>query len=107
VAVDAGGALRGFAGVAPSRDDDADRTAVGELTVIYVSPEHTGRGTGRALLAAAEAELAAAGFARATLWVYSGNARARRFYEAAGWCAVGPERGHPAREVRYGKMLRP
>ena len=106
VAVDAAGAVVGFAGVSPSRDPDAARAAVGELTLIYVGPEHKGRGIGRALLRAAEEELAAAGFARATLWVYSANARARRFYEAAGWRAVGLERAGRLAELRYGKMLR-
>ena len=48
--------------------------------------------------------------AMATLWVLDGSARARRFYEAAGWAPDGEERieqlpGFAVREVRYGRAL--
>jgi hypothetical protein len=54
--------------------------------------------------------LAAAGFAQATLWVLGTNARARRFYEAAGWSADGMVRtedfqGLRLTEVRYRRPL--
>jgi RimJ/RimL family protein N-acetyltransferase len=46
------------------------------------------------------------GFAETVLWVLPANARARRFYEAAGWVADGAERtsevfGVTVPEVRY------
>jgi hypothetical protein len=46
------------------------------------------------------------GFAESVLWVLPGNARARRFYEIAGWVADGTERtadvfGVTVPEVRY------
>ena len=46
------------------------------------------------------------GFAESVLWVLPGNARARRFYEVAGWVADGSSResevlGVSVPEVRY------
>jgi RimJ/RimL family protein N-acetyltransferase len=65
-----------------------------------------GTGAGRALLGEAQAELARLGFGETVLWVLTGNARARRFYEIAGWVADGSERtgevfGITVPEVRY------
>jgi RimJ/RimL family protein N-acetyltransferase len=49
------------------------------------------------------------GFRRVTLWVLEGNARARRFYEAAGLVPDGArqllEMGTPVPEVRYAGPL--
>jgi hypothetical protein len=61
-------------------------------------------------MAAAAGELAAAGFASATLWVLDSNARARRFYELAGWTADGSSKqadvaGATVTEVRYRRAL--
>jgi acetyltransferase (GNAT) family protein len=69
-------------------------------------PGHWGTGAGRALLEAVQVELARLGFAESVLWVLPGNARARRFYEAAGWAFDGTERDSEAfgasfAEVRY------
>ncbi|SEP51434.1 GNAT family N-acetyltransferase [Amycolatopsis saalfeldensis] len=77
------GAVTGFAAVGPSRDEDAT-PETGELSAIYLVADHWGRGAGRALHERAVAALAAT-FSTATLWVLSTNARARRFYERAGW----------------------
>jgi RimJ/RimL family protein N-acetyltransferase len=57
-------------------------------------------------LEAAQAELDRMGFAESVLWVVPGNARARRFYERAGWATDGTERtaevfGVTVPEVRY------
>ncbi len=78
------GRVVGFAHVAPSRDDDAQRE-VGELTAIYLLPEFWGLGAGRLLIERALRSLRSAGFAEATLWVLETNVRARRFYEAGNW----------------------
>lgn len=107
---DADGALRGFAGFSPSRDDDADQDRVGEITAIYLLPGAWGTGTGGRLMGAALGCLVQAGFSEATLWVLDTNARARRFYEAGGWFADGAEmldesRGFPIAEVRYRRSL--
>jgi GNAT superfamily N-acetyltransferase len=96
------GEVIGFAAVGPSRDPEG----AGELYAINLDPAHWGTGAGRALLEAAQAELARPGIDETVLWVLSGNARARRFYEIAGWVADGSERtsevfGVTVHEVRY------
>ena len=61
-------------------------------------------------MAKAEQLLKDAGFTEAFLWVLEGNARGRRFYEAAGWDADGQTKtaaigGRELVEVRYRKQL--
>jgi GNAT superfamily N-acetyltransferase len=102
------GAIIGFASIGPADGPEA----TGELYVINVSPDHWGTGAGRALLEAAEQELTRLGYAEAILWVLPGNARARRFYEVAGWTADGSERtaevlGVVVPELRYRRQLGP
>jgi GNAT superfamily N-acetyltransferase len=106
------GRVAGFAHTGPTRDDDdaADPARVGEVYAIYVLPEAWGTGLGRELMAAAAGELAAAGFESAALWVLESNARARRFYELAGWTADGSSKqadvaGATVTEVRYRRAL--
>jgi ribosomal protein S18 acetylase RimI-like enzyme len=99
----------GFAHIAPSRDDDAP-PGTGEVTSIYVLPEHWGRGGGRALMDGAVESLRAGGYSTATLWVLDTNWRARRFYEIAGWLPDGgtksDDRGtFTLHEVRYARAL--
>jgi GNAT superfamily N-acetyltransferase len=96
----------GFALVGPAEEPEG----AGELYAINVDPDHWGTGAGRALLAAAEAELARLGYAEAVLWVLPGNQRARRFYQIAGWATDGTERtaevqGVVVPEVRYRRRL--
>ena len=96
------GEVTGFANVGPAEDP----VGAGELYAINVDPAHWGTGAGRALLLAAQAELARLGFDETVLWVLPANARARRFYEIAGWVADGSERtmevlGVVVPEVRY------
>lgn len=67
------------------RDPDA-----GEVAALYVDPSHWGDGVGRALMGRALADLRAAGYQVARLWVLAGNARARRFYAAAGFADESP-----------------
>jgi ribosomal protein S18 acetylase RimI-like enzyme len=100
--VERAGEVVGFAAAGPSRDPEG----AGELYAINVDPAHWGTGAGRAVLEAAQAELGRMGFAESVLWVLPGNARARRFYELAGWTADGTERASEAfgvsfNEVRY------
>jgi GNAT superfamily N-acetyltransferase len=101
------GRVVGFAVVRAAEDPEG----AGELSAINVDPDHWGTGAGRALLGAAEAELARLGYQEAVLWVLPGNRRARRFYEVAGWVADGAERtdevfGVVVAEVRYRRRLR-
>lgn len=100
----------GFAHFRESRDDDTAADHVGEVWAIYLEPDAWGTGAGRALMAAAVGGLADLGYQHATLWVLDSNARARRFYEAAGFRPDGAvkdddSRGFMLREVRYRKAL--
>jgi ribosomal protein S18 acetylase RimI-like enzyme len=101
--------LAGFALTWPSGDADAT-PATGEVGLIYLEPTAAGKGIGRALFAHAVSVLQQRGYTQATLWVLESNARARRFYEAAGWRPDGATRteerpGLLMREVRYRKAL--
>lgn len=64
-----------------------------ELEQLFVDPARHGSGVAAPLLAEAERQIAAAGYAEAWLAVVAGNARARRFYEKHGW--------HDAGELPY------
>ena len=57
----------------------------GEVHAIYVLPDRWGAGIGRALMAYSLERLTDEGLSPALLWVLTGNARARRFYEAYGF----------------------
>lgn len=61
-----------------------------EVEQVYVSRDHRGQGVADALIAEAEAQVRANGHALAWLAVVAGNARARAFYERAGWRDEGP-----------------
>jgi GNAT superfamily N-acetyltransferase len=83
-----------------------------ELQLFYTHPRVWGRGAGRALLAAAEDALAAAGCSEAVVFTEERNWRPMRVYEAAGWRADGhvKERewlGVAIREPRLRKQLSP
>ena len=100
------GRIVGFVGVGQSRDSDAE----GELYTIYVDPGHWGSGVGRELIRAGEERMRGLGYRHVVLWVLDENARARRFYEVAGWTADGERRtiefaGQSISEVRYAKHL--
>jgi GNAT superfamily N-acetyltransferase len=56
-----------------------------ELYQFYVASEARGTGVAAALMADAEAQLAARGIETAWLACAVGNARAARFYEKSGW----------------------
>ena len=77
----ADGAIAGFATISGD-----------ELCALHVDPGAWSRGIGRALIARARADLAAAGVVEAHLWVLAGNARAQRFYERDGWASDGTAR---------------
>lgn len=85
VVADASGRLVGFASFGPSRDPDGRREITGEIYGLYVAPDYWSRGVGWQLWTEARDRLCQAKFAEATLWVLEGNARARSFYERAGF----------------------
>jgi GNAT superfamily N-acetyltransferase len=68
----------------PAREADAG-SDLAEIPAFYVAPDAWRRGVGSALMARALAEMAAAGFAHAVVWVLEGNNPAISFYEATGW----------------------
>ena len=110
--VDGEAGTEGFAHVCTSRDGDRGEHT-GEISSLYLVPEAWGSGRGRALMEAAEARLAAEGYREATLWVLVANARARRFYAAAGWECDGTQRTEAiaggralVTETHYRRVLR-
>jgi ribosomal protein S18 acetylase RimI-like enzyme len=88
----------GYASFGPERDVLAmswpyPRTAAGaegrvaELYALYVHPAWWSTGIGRALMDQVLAKVSSAGYQGITLWVLEENARARRFYERAGFAS--------------------
>jgi GNAT superfamily N-acetyltransferase len=95
-----------FAGFTPA--DGA--AAVAELGTLYAVPEVWGTGVGQRLMAATIEILRQAEYQHATLWVLEANARARRFYQAAGWHPDGTvvddmTAGVPLPKLRYHRSL--
>lgn len=74
------GVVVGFATAGPSREEPG----AGEIWALYAHPDAWGTGVGRALLGGGLGFLSAS-YATVVLWVLRGNARATRFYEAAGF----------------------
>ena len=62
---------------------------VGELYALYVTPAWWSAGAGRALMGSVLAALEAERYRRVVLWVLADNARARRFYDRAGFAPDG------------------
>jgi L-amino acid N-acyltransferase YncA len=109
VAEDGPGRVVGWAAFGPYRGEPAG-SPLAELYTLYVHPERVGTGVGRALTAEVLRRAAAMGGERIALWVLARNARARRFYEAAGFAADGAEHSEeygavPVPEVRYVRSL--
>lgn len=93
----------GFAHLAPSRDEDADRSTM-EIHAIYLEPRAWGQGVARELLRTVLAAVPAE--STVTLWVLAANERARHFYRRNGFVPDGVERleqigDETYREVRY------
>jgi len=108
VAEDPAGAVLGFTAAGAARGDD--ELGLGELYAINVDPPAWGGDAGGALLVAASAWLDAR-FGTSILWVVESNARARRFYENAGWAPDGAKRvetydGARVLNLRYRRAAR-
>jgi len=108
LAWEAGEAL-GFVGVGSCRDGDVDVRVAGEIWGIYVLPSRWRRRIGARLCRFAEQILRARGFSTVVLWVFAGNASARRFYEAMGYAPDGASKilevGRPLEAIRYRRGL--
>ncbi|MFF0624268.1 GNAT family N-acetyltransferase [Streptomyces sp. NPDC004296] len=92
------------------RESTADRRPAAELMALYVAPALLGTGIGRALLDTGTARARARGYGALYLWVVHGNARARRFYERAGFAPDGAQEaydvgGWRVPELRYRRTL--
>jgi len=81
-----------------------------ELYALYVHPAWWSTGTGWALMDQVLAKACVAGYACITLWVLEANARARRFYQRAGFAPDGARHVLDdlggVTEIRYRRMLR-
>jgi ribosomal protein S18 acetylase RimI-like enzyme len=108
------GSIIGFCSIEPSRDEAEARSGVGELTSLYVDPDHWRVGAGRALCDAAIAQAQDRQFQTLILWVLEANRGARNFYESMGFQldpGVGFTRGFGGgaeiAQVRYHIQLSP
>ena len=101
-----GGAIVGVSFAFEDRSDEF-ASPTGNLTTLFIDPDHIRTGRGRDLLEAAVGWFRARGHTSAVLWCLEENERARRFYEAQGWSLdpsalprqIGPYKD--VREVRY------
>lgn len=94
---------------APPREPGAEPPA-GELELVgmWVAPEMRGTGVADLLVRDVTAWAAAAGYRVLALWYTDGNARARRFYERAGFTATTETEPHPTRpDLRGRRMIMP
>jgi GNAT superfamily N-acetyltransferase len=110
----------GYASFGPERDvlgapwphpltPEGSEGRVAELYALYVHPAWWSTGTGRALMDEALIKVGAAGYVCITLWVLEANARARRFYQLAGFAPDGArhllEDLGGVTEIRYRRAL--
>ena len=83
---------------------------VAELYALYVHPAWWSTGTGRALMDQVLLKVRVAGYRYITLWVLEANARARRFYQRAGFAPDGArhllEDLDGVTEIRYRRAVR-
>ncbi|MGQ4511486.1 GNAT family N-acetyltransferase [Streptomyces sp. DW26H14] len=93
------GAVVGWGCYGPSHDAGVPEGTV-ELHTLYLLPEHVSSGVGRTLMGALLDRARAAGHPAMTLWVVTGNARARRFYVRAGFSPDGAEELYEIQGVR-------
>lgn len=62
----------------------------GHVSMVFVRPEHWGRGLGKALMADLQGTVAACrGWSRTTLWTRESNERAQHLYVTAGYQPTG------------------
>lgn len=103
------GELLGILTIGGCRDEDVEPEITGEIWGIYLAPQHWRKGTGSRLCQYGERLLSQRGYRIATLWVFAGNAQARRFYEAMGYTADGTSQvrdfGASLEVIRYHKFL--
>jgi GNAT superfamily N-acetyltransferase len=117
---DAADGIVGYAFFGPEQDvlgapwphplsPEGQQGQVAELYALYVHPAWWSTGTGRALMDRVLDTASAAGYSSVRLWVLRDNARARRFYERAGFAPDGAshtlEGLGGVTEIRYRRAL--
>lgn len=102
--VELNGRIVGFAGLAPSRDEDLDPAAWRELMTIYLVADAWGTGAAHALCAECLDDTE-----QHFLWVLSDNHRAQAFYRKLGFVPDGKDQPITIgdRTVRERRMRRP
>ena len=81
----------GILTIGPNRDDDLDKSLVGEIWGIYLDPAFWRKGIGTKLVREAEDKLLARGYNELVLWVFRDNRQARKFYKNLGYVPDGKE----------------
>lgn len=89
-----------------SAKDEVEPGQPGEVWMLYVHPDHWGRGIGHALMREAHKSLNEFGLSPIRVWVLEGNEVGSRFYERYGFVADGERTdyeidGRPYPIVRY------
>lgn len=87
-----------------ARDREMEDAA--ELICIHSLPANWRKGYGSMMMKRVLSDITAAGYSKVVLWVFTENERARRFYEANGFCAgdfIKPCLG--ITEICYSKLL--
>ena len=101
-----GGTVLGWVSFGACRDKDAPSSQA-ELWAIYVAPNSWFKGVGRQLWLRARELLSQQGYSTCSLWVFTENEQAIRFYKAIGFVAgtLPPQElecgGQQLQEVRY------
>src|SRR4030042_3033741 len=88
IAEEAGDVI-GFLALGCCRDSDVNQKTTGEIYAMYLLSECWRKGIGRSSCREAERIFKSQACSQVVLWVFEGNDRARRFYEAMGFTADG------------------
>ena len=107
--VENSGHVAGFIALIGHHHEHADEETVTGLCTIYLAPEYWRKGIGRLLYQEGENILKSRGCTEIAFWVFAGNVRARRFYEAMGFATDGEAQvlnmGAPVTAVHYRKDI--
>ena len=76
--------MAGFVAYGPCRDEGAN-TSTAEIWALYLAPTAWSSGIGRALWLAGQERMVAQGMSSVSLWVFTANNRAIKFYRSAGF----------------------
>jgi len=104
------GRMVGWVAFGPCRDEGSPPDSA-EVWAIYVAPSSWSSGVGRMLWHRSQARMLEQGFRTVSAWVFTQNARAIRFYRAAGFAADSSSvkefelGGGQMQEIRYGRAL--